>query len=143
MARDVDHNERRVVGRDQRGIIYAHDRTIDNVRRELETAMQSLDSFEEDKPNEADQSAITDRVVALLGAYNALRHLERWLPEVWGWTCGYAWGSNDAYSVFSAHVNRETAEAWLELYWRPQHPDSNWEVSFRECDVDDFLKGRP
>lgn len=143
MARDVDHNDRRIVERDVRRGVAAHERTIDNVRRELESAMQSLDSFQGDKPDEADQGAISDRVVDLIGAYNSLRQLERWLPEVWGWTCGYAWGSNDSYSVFSAHVSRETAEAWLELYWRPEHPDSNWEVSFRKCDVDDFLRGRP
>lgn len=146
----TDHHDFKLVDTGIRRSYAESELTTTNVRSEIAVALAALESFSQpDIP-------IDGQVEALAAAYNALLHLDRWLPRVPdAFVCGYFWGGHlvppederGHFSSFSAHATREEAELWLP-YWRKQIPGrgqegTKWVVEQRPAAIYDFVRGGP
>lgn len=86
-----------------------------------------------------------DDIVPAQYAYNVdhlyalLQHLDRAVPRLGGvWLVGY-WFFEDAWTTWSAHEDRKTAERWLP-HWQKQFPGKDrWEVRLGDCPVGKFM----
>lgn len=126
----------RVVNPDVRRGIGQGDQSVAKVRAELESSLAILDTL----PRDEDVPPEFALHVAELHAH--LYHLDRWLPRVMGWCCGYKWGTGDAaWSTFSAHVNEDDAKLWLP-YWEAEIPqqDGKWTIELRPNRIWEFRR---
>lgn len=138
------HHDFKVIDRDIRQSYHESDLTTTNVRSEIALALEGLAQFEAD-------TTAADKAASLAVVYNALTHLDRWIPRVPdAFACGYFWGGQlvppddprGHWSTFSAHATREEAEAWLP-YWQREIPSQGWLVEQRPVKIYDFVKGGP
>lgn len=137
MRDPADHNSYRVVNFDKRGSYHVSDLTVENVRRELKAASAALTMFS--------RSEIpASKVKSLTAVYDAIRHLDRWLPEIEGWCCGYYWGSGGTqFSCFSAHIDEEDAKRWLKFWEQAPGARTEWIIEYRPAGVTEFREGGP
>lgn len=140
--------DKRTVDSGRRNSYSYDDQTVENVRRELEATEAALALYESLDPEDPKDVAL--RVEAIARAFHAVHHLDRWLPQVHGWRCGYPWGSRDGendgpYSVFSGHRTEDEAKAWL-AYWQveiPQRGADKWEITYGPTSILNFRDGGP
>lgn len=90
-----------------------------------------------------------DEVVSPVFAHNIdhllmlLTKLDHSLPLIGPlYLCGYSWANGRAWSTWSGHVNRKTAERWLAA-WRAApklHASSRaWEIREGSCPLDKYM----
>lgn len=138
-----EHRSFRVIPQDYRQSYHPDDQTFGFLTSQLEIARTEIAHLQE-----ADL-CIAERVEASAALYLALDKLDRFIPEVEGWVCGYWWGGRPGrephWSSFSAHTTKAEAEAWLP-YWRTEIPSrgkDNWLVRKTTCQIGKYVKGGP
>jgi hypothetical protein len=103
--------------------------------------MRALDAIK-DVPDEGIVKG-ADYARVLAEAANAVCNVDRLLPRIEGWRCGYTYARGDARSTFSCHAHEAEAEEWLP-YWQARIPDTkNWEITYGVCDLMDWRVGGP
>jgi hypothetical protein len=144
----TDHHSFSVIPHRYRQSYSRDDQTYRFLTEQLEIARTEIAHLQE-----ADLG-IPERVEASANLFMALDHLDRFIPEVEGWVCGYWWGGSRAdyvdshpphWSSFSAHNTKEHADSWLP-YWRAEVPSRGadmWLVRRMPCQIGKFVKGGP
>lgn len=66
--------------------------------------------------------------------------LDRLLPQVGDlWLVGYSWADGQAWTTWSGHEDRKTAERWLEGWKGVFGGKSNWDVRLGSCELGRFM----
>lgn len=138
-----DHHRFSVIDTRARQSYSDDDQTLDFLTEQLEIARDEIEALRI-------PVSIAQSVKSSARLFTALRHLDRFVPEVEGWVCGYYWGTHRdredwSWSSFSAHTTEAHAEAWLP-YWRaevPSRKSDKWIVLKTTCQIGKFVKGGP
>jgi hypothetical protein len=131
------HHDFSVIDPQHRRGYSREEQTLEFLRDQLRLARDEIDVLS------IPGLTLRHRVASSAKLYRALNHLDRYIPEVEGWVCGYYWRNGQSWSGFSAHTTKEHAESWLP-YWRAEVPNRDgWQVVKTVCEIGKFVEGGP
>lgn len=143
----VDHNERQSYSLNWQSLA--------TISAQLERARANLSQIMEDDVTEVPHPCFAGqigeavnprRVEELADLFQAINHLDRAIPNIGPvWCVGYGYARSEGFSVWSGHVNRDTAERFRKAWARQEsgkglrRRSSNWEVRKGSCSLTEFV----